>query len=93
MLVEIVINHFIFIYRHNFKTRVATTKMREDLPKDYEIKKQTFTFLLSKAIHDYNVPDELIMNTDETNSLFVPNVKQTKCRGGVKMRYFTLIWL
>ena len=70
--------------RQNIKTRVATTKMREDLPKDYEIKKQTFTFLLSKAIHDYDVPDELIYNTDETNSLFVPDVRTTKCRGGIK---------
>ena len=73
-----------FYKRHNIKTRIATTKMRDDIPIDYEIKKQTFIYLIAKTVKDHNVPDELIAGIDETNNQFVPSVKSTKCRGGAK---------
>jgi len=49
-----------FYKRHQFTSRVATTKMRDEIPADYERKKELFLLHLSKAIHDHNMPDELI---------------------------------
>ena len=68
-----------FYDRHNFKSRKATIKMRDDLPADYEAKKNKFTYILSKAIIDNNVPDDLIVGIDETNTQFVPTVTKTRC--------------
>jgi hypothetical protein len=73
-----------FYKRHEFKSRVATTKMRNDIPADYEEKKKNFVYILSKAVGDHNVPDELVVNIDETAVQFVPSVTRTRCRKGVK---------
>ena len=73
-----------FYKRHDFKSRVATTKMRNDLPNDYEEKKKNFIYILSKALGDNNVPDDLCVNIDETNVQFVPSVTRTRCPKGVK---------
>ena len=73
-----------FYQRHNFASRVASTKMRNETPKDYEEKKDKFILHLSKAIHDYNIPDSLIVNGDETNTQFVPSVKRTRCAKGTR---------
>lgn len=50
-----------FYNRHKFVSRAATTKMRDEIPADYDDKKETFILHLSKAIHDHNIPDELII--------------------------------
>ena len=73
-----------FYKRHEFKSRVATTKMRNDLPADYEQKKTNFIYVLSKALGDNNVPDELVVNIDETAVQFVPSVTRTRCPKGAK---------
>ena len=73
-----------FYKRHNLSCRVATTKMRNDLPVDYEEKKKRFTYILSRAIGDNHVPDDLILNIDETAVQFVPSVTRTRCPKGVK---------
>lgn len=73
-----------FYKRHHFTSRVATTKMRDEIPADYERKKETFILHLSKAIHDHNVPDELICAGDETNTQFVPSVKKTRAKKGCR---------
>jgi len=49
-----------FYKRHSFTSRVATTKMRDEIPADYERKKEKFLLHLSKAINDHNIPDELM---------------------------------
>ena len=58
--------------------------MRDDLPADYEKKVEVFENLLSLAIHKHNVPDELIVGLDETNTQFVPSVKRTRVPTGTK---------
>ena len=73
-----------FYTRHDFASRVASTKMRDETPKDYEEKKDKFILHLSKAIHDFNIPDSLIANGDETNTQFVPSVKRTRCATGTR---------
>lgn len=57
-----------FYQRNKLSLRAATTKMRDEIPADYEAKKELFVLHLSKAIHDHNVPDDLIGGGDETNS-------------------------
>jgi hypothetical protein len=73
-----------FYARHNISSRVATTKMREDIPADFDAKRAKYVALLSISIHDHNVPDELIMGVDETNAQFVPSVKKTRAMKGTK---------
>ena len=70
--------------RHKFPSRVATTKMRDELPADYETKKDKYTLLLSKTIHENQVPDALICAMDETNTQFTPQVKRTRCASGTR---------
>ena len=43
-----------------------------------------FTYILAKAITENNVPDDLIVNIDETAVQFVPSVSRTRCQEGVK---------
>jgi hypothetical protein len=73
-----------FWKRHGLRSRVATTKMRNDLPANYEEKVTVFENVLSLAIHKHNVPDELIVALDETNTQFVPSVKRTRVERGTK---------
>ena len=73
-----------FYKRHNFSNRRGTTKMREEFPKDYELKKDNFILHLSKAIVENRVPDELIVGGDETNTQFVPTIKKTRCAAGTR---------
>ena len=73
-----------FYERHKLSSRVATTKMRDCVPKDYEEKKDKFMLHLSKVIHEFNVPLELIVNADETNTQFVPTVQRTRCPKGTR---------
>jgi len=70
--------------RHKFPSRRATTKMRNEIPADYEAKKEQFILHVAKAIKDHNVPDPLIVNIDETNTQFVPSVKRTRCKKGTR---------
>jgi hypothetical protein len=58
--------------------------MRDAVPAQYELKLEEFTNLLSLVIHDHNVPDALIINSDETNTQFVPCVKNTRCKKGTR---------
>jgi hypothetical protein len=73
-----------FYSRNNISSRVATTKMREDIPADFDAKRAKYLAILSVAIHDNNVPDALIMGVDETNVQFVPSVKRTRALKGRK---------
>jgi hypothetical protein len=73
-----------FWKRHDLRSRIATTKMRSDLPADYQTKKELFENLLSVAINKFNVPDELIIGLDETNTQFVPQVKKTRVPKGIR---------
>lgn len=73
-----------FYTRHDFTSRVATTKMREDIPQRYEEKKEEFVRSMSYIIRKFNIPDELIVGCDETNTQFTPSIKKTRCRKGTK---------
>ena len=58
--------------------------MREEIPAKYEEKIQTFKAILSLNIFDHTVPDALILNMDETNTLFVPQIPTTRCLKGTR---------
>jgi len=73
-----------FYHRNDIVTRVATTKMREDLPADFDQKCAKYMAILSVALHDHEVPDELVIGVDETSTQFVPSVKRTKAPKGCK---------
>ena len=73
-----------FYKRHKFSNRIATTKMREEIPAMFEAKKSMYISHLSAAIHGNNIPDELIIGIDETNSQFVPSIKRTRAPTGCK---------
>jgi hypothetical protein len=73
-----------FYKRHKLVARVATTKMREELPAKYEEKIRNYQLILSLNIVDHNVPDALILNMDETNTLFVPQIPRTRCLKGTR---------
>ena len=73
-----------FYDRNTISCRVATTKMREDIPAHFECKRSKYLALLSVSIHDYSVPDDLILGIDETNCQFVPSVKRTRAPKGSK---------
>lgn len=73
-----------FFIRHNLKSRVATTKMREELPEKYAEKLLDFKLILSLNIHDHNVPDAFILGMDETNTMFVPQISRTRCAKGTR---------
>jgi hypothetical protein len=73
-----------FWKRHTFSNRTATTKMRDDLPADYQMKKDLYENLLSIAINKFDVCDDLIVGLDETNTQFVPQVKKTRVAAGTK---------
>jgi len=72
-----------FATRHKLSYRSATTKMRE-MPVDFAAKKQTYIDILAMVINDNNVPDELIINCDETNIQYVPRSSHTLSRVGTK---------
>lgn len=65
-----------FWKRHNFRSRKATTKMREKKIPEHEAKLETYCFHLSKALHEHNVPDALVVGFDETSGQFVPSFLQ-----------------
>ena len=69
-----------FYKRHKLSSRVATTKMRDELPAEYEVKVAKFKLILSLNINQHKVPDALILNMDETNTLFVPQIPRTRCK-------------
>ena len=71
---------FRFYKRHNLRSRVTTTKMRDKVPAKYEEKLETFKLILSLNIHDHKVPDALIANMDETNTMFVPQIPKPVVR-------------
>ena len=73
-----------FYNRHNLSSRVATTKMREELPAKYAEKLLDFKLILSLNIYDHNVPDALILGMDETNTMFVPQISRTRCAKGTR---------
>jgi hypothetical protein len=58
--------------------------MRDDIPVDYERKKEEFICILAKVVHENAIPDELIINFDETNCQFIPTVSRTRCPKGTK---------
>jgi len=73
-----------FYKRHKFVSRIASTKIRDEIPADYEAKKEKFELHLSKAIHEHDIPDELVTGGDETNSQFVPSVNKTWIKKGTR---------
>ena len=69
-----------FWKRNKISSRKPTTKMRDELPEDYDTKKEKYLLLLSSTIRKYNVPNILIVSTDETNTQFVPTIKRDEYR-------------
>lgn len=72
-----------FFKRHGLVRRVITTKTRE-LPIDFAQKKDTYISIGARLIYEFSVPDELIINVDETNVLFVARAKYTFAVEGAK---------
>jgi len=63
-------------------TVAATTKMREIIPAEYEEKLLKYKTIGAKMIAEYNIPPELVINCDETNSLFAPLKNKTRAKRG-----------
>ena len=73
-----------FYSRHNFTHRVATTKMREAVPADFEAKKESYIEIGSRIIHENNIPKELVIAGDETAVMLVSKAKYTYAEKGSK---------
>jgi hypothetical protein len=73
-----------FWRRHNQSSRVAGTKMREDMPDDFDKKKDVYITVGAYLINKYNIPPELWINCDETNALFVTMARKTRATKGSK---------
>lgn len=73
-----------FYKRHKFVSRIASTKMRDEIPADYEAKKERFLLHFSKAFNEHNIPDDLVTGGDETNSQFVPSVDKIRIKKGTR---------
>lgn len=73
-----------FWARNKLSLRKPTTKMRDLLPIDFEMKKEEFMMILSKTINSLQIPPALWVNLDETNQQFVPTITKTRCPKGTR---------
>jgi hypothetical protein len=73
-----------FWKRHRMSSRIATTKMRDDIPKDFATKLETYERIGSYYIEKYGIPRELWINADETNILFCMRASRTRAQEGTK---------
>lgn len=72
-----------FCKRWNLVQRKVTTKMRER-PEDLEEKKEEFIRVAAEIFRRYDIPQDLVINCDETGVLFVPRAKFTLANKGTK---------
>lgn len=72
-----------FWKRHNFVSRIATTKMR-DTPADFAIKEQAYLDVAVAYFKEHDIPPELVIGCDETNVYFVSRAKKTRSNKGQK---------
>lgn len=72
-----------FYKKYKLVRRVVTTKARES-PVDFDKKKEVYTAVGARLIHEFNVPDDLIFGVDETNVMFVSKAKYTFAKEGAK---------
>ena len=75
-----------FWKRNNLVGRVATTKMRAEMPADFEQKKQDYLRVASTLYHTHGMEckEDLIYGFDETNALFAPRANKTRATKGEK---------
>lgn len=75
-----------FYKRHNIVSRIATTKMRE-IPADFEAKKEKYLKVAAELIYLYKVPEQLVINGDETAVQLVSRANRTRnIRGAKRVR-------
>ena len=67
-----------FWKRYNMPSRVATTKMREKIPRNFELKKQQYISIGSQLLAKYDIPRGLWFNFDETSVQLVNRAKRTR---------------
>eukprot|EP00981_Chlorochromonas_danica_P000764 scaffold181_cov216-Ochromonas_danica.AAC.2 len=72
-----------FYKKYKLVRRVVTTKAREE-PADYKEKKEVYIAVGARLVHEYDVPNELIIGVDETNVMFVSKAKYTFAEDGAK---------
>jgi hypothetical protein len=72
-----------FWNRHNLPLRSATTKMRE-APADLAAKDEAYVRVGARLILQHNIPPELVIGADETNTLFVSRASKTRAKKGTK---------
>ena len=71
-----------FYARHNLASRVATTKMRDENPSDFEKKVWDYENILSLTLDTHKVPPALVVNMDETGCQLVPSATTTRAKKG-----------
>ena len=73
-----------FFKRHNLRSRAVSTKMREEIPADFDLKEQTYIKVGAKYIAAYDIPAELVYGIDETNALFVSRATRQRVKKGTR---------
>ena len=73
-----------FFKRHKLQSRVVTTKMREQVPADFDAKEADYLRVGAMYIAKYNIPSELVYGIDETNALFVTRATRQRAKKGAK---------
>ena len=76
-----------FFKRHGLRSRAVSTKMREEIPADFDLKEQTYIEVGAKYIAAYDIPPEPVYGIDETNALFVSrSTRQRVLKGTRRVR-------
>jgi hypothetical protein len=70
-----------FLNRHHYVKRKGTKAARK-IPEDFPLIKQAFTDKVHKLIEENNIPDELVINFDQTGCKIVPTSDWTLEREG-----------
>ena len=71
-----------FFKRHNLRSRVVTTKMREEIPADFKLKEKIYLEVAARYVLEHDVPKELTYAIDETNALFVTRATRQRVKKG-----------
>lgn len=73
-----------FYKRHKLRYRVATTKMRDAIPADFDEKKEKYLQIGSQILHQYSIPPALSIGGDETAVMLVSKMTRTMADKGSK---------
>jgi hypothetical protein len=73
-----------FFKRYNLSSRAVTTKMRDEIPADFEAKREVYLNIGSVILTENSIPPSLVIGLDETNALFVPRATRNRAEKGAR---------